>query len=115
MTYFIFLKNYQADFSIGVHDFEKTTPQRLIVNIELEVNKTVFNDDIDNVVNYDFLVTALNELKVQKHFHLQETICEQMIEVCKANPQIIAVKISTEKPDIYPNCESVGCKMSWKR
>ena len=115
LTYTLFLKNYQADFSIGIHDFEKAARQRLIINIELEVNKTTFKDDIENVVNYDFLVSALDELKTQQHFNLQETICEQMIDICKAKPQVMAIKITTEKPDVYPNCESVGCLMSWKR
>ena len=115
LTYTLFLKNYQADFSIGIHDFEKAARQRLIINIELVVNKTTFNDDIENVLNYDFLVAELDKLRLQQHFNLQETLCEKMIDICKTNPQLIAMKITTEKPDVYPNCESVGCAMSWKR
>jgi dihydroneopterin aldolase len=28
-----------------------------------------------------------------------------------AHPRVRAARISTEKPDVYPDCESVGCEV----
>ena len=33
----IFLEDYEVDINIGIHEFEKTGPQRIIINIELFV------------------------------------------------------------------------------
>jgi dihydroneopterin aldolase len=42
------------------------------------------------------------------HFHLQETFCERILELCLARPGVVAVRVSSEKPDVYPDCESIG-------
>ena len=28
-----------------------------------------------------------------------------------AHPNVRAARVSTEKPDVYPDCESVGCEV----
>jgi dihydroneopterin aldolase len=109
----IFLRNFETRASIGVHDFEKQARQRVLVNVDLylEPDGEVRDDSIAETVDYDFLRTEIQRLAESGHFHLQETFCERIVAACLARPGVVAVRVSSEKPDVYPDCESVGVEV----
>jgi dihydroneopterin aldolase len=39
---------------------------------------------------------------------LQETLCDALLNNLLLHPQIVAVRIQTRKPDVYPDCAAVG-------
>jgi dihydroneopterin aldolase len=45
------------------------------------------------------------------HIHLQETLCDDIARIMLAHPLVQAVRVSTAKPDVYPDCESVGVEV----
>jgi dihydroneopterin aldolase len=47
----------------------------------------------------------------QGHIHLQETLADDVLKLMLAHPHVRAARVSTEKPDVYPDCESVGCEV----
>lgn len=106
----IFLKNFEARLSIGIHDFEKQARQRVIVNVDLYLDPDgkVVRDHIDETVDYDFVRREILALAEGCHFNLQETFCERVLAVCLARPGVLAARVSSEKLDVYPDCESVG-------
>ena len=106
----IFLKNFHVLISMGVHDFEKQARQRVIVNVDLYIdpNGKIEHDTIRETVDYDFIRSAVMEVAESGHFHLQETFCERILDICLQITGVIAARVSSEKPDIYPDCESVG-------
>jgi len=110
----LFLKNYDILINIGVHDFEKKAEQHVIVNIDLYVpldHNTPKSDDLSEVVDYDFMRETIR-LRTQKgHIHLQETLCDTIADAMLEHPKVVAVRISTAKPDVYPDCASVGVEI----
>lgn len=106
----IFLRNFETQVSIGVHDFEKQARQRLLVNVDLYLDPhgEVRGDSIAETVDYDFLRVEIRRVAENGHFHLQETFCERIAAACLDRPGVVAVRVSSEKPDVYPDCESVG-------
>ena len=106
----IFLKNFEARLSIGIHDFEKQARQRVVVNVDLYLDPDgkVVRDHIDETVDYDFVRREILALADGFHFNLQETFCERVLAVCLARPGVLAARVSSEKLDVYPDCESVG-------
>lgn len=106
----IFLRNFETRVSMGVHDFEKRGRQRVLVNVDLylEPEGKIRQDSIAETVDYDFLRVEIQQLADSGHFHLQETFCESILAACLARPGVIAVRVSSEKPDVYPDCEAVG-------
>jgi dihydroneopterin aldolase len=42
------------------------------------------------------------------HIELQETLADDLLAAMLAHPQVRAARVSTEKPDVYPDCEAVG-------
>jgi len=110
----LFLVGHELPARIGVHDFERDAPQRLRVSVDLYVPlaaSTPRADRLDEVVDYDFVRAVIAERVAQGHVGLQETLCDAIAERLIAHPQVRAVRVSTEKPDVYPDCAAVGVEV----
>ena len=110
----LYLLDYEVWINIGVHDFEKRGEQRVLINVELYVPlalSTPKEDDLDEVVDYDFIRRTIALRVAQGHVHLQETLCDDVLALMLEHPRVRAARVSTEKPDVYPDCESVGVEV----
>jgi dihydroneopterin aldolase len=110
----LFLRNYDIWINIGVHDFEKRGEQRVSINVDLYVPlamSTPSADDLDEVVDYDFIRRTIAERVARGHIHLQETLADDVLKLMLAHPKVRAARVSTEKPDVYPDCDAVGCEV----
>ena len=110
----ILLEDFDVPVDIGFHDFEVGTPQRLRVNIEVWLDATHFPqcDTVANAWDYDTLRTSVLALLGERRFNLQETVAHMIFDLVAARPGVAAVRISTRKPDIYPDCAAVGVEIS---
>ena len=110
----LFLRNYEVFINIGVHDFEKRGEQRVVINVDLYVPlalSTPVEDKLREVVDYDFMRATIARRVEQGHIHLQETLCDDLVKIMLAHPQVRAARVSTEKPDVYPDCDAVGVEV----
>ncbi|MBN8744162.1 MAG: dihydroneopterin aldolase [Thiomonas arsenitoxydans] len=110
----LFLQNYEVNINIGVHDFEKRAEQRVLINVDLFIPlamSTPQQDKLDEVVDYDFMRSVIAARIARGHIHLQETLCDDVARIMLEHPRVKAVRVSTEKPDVYPDCESVGVEV----
>jgi dihydroneopterin aldolase len=110
----LFLSNYEIYINIGVHDFEKRGEQRVLINVDLFVplnENTPTQDQLDEVLDYDFMRRSIVDRVSKGHIHLQETLCDDVARIMLAHPQVRAVKVSTAKPDVYPDCDAVGVEI----
>ncbi len=110
----LFLRNYEVMINIGVHDFEKKGEQRVLINVDLYIPlalSTPTDDHLAEVVDYDFIRTTIAKRMAQGHVHLQETLCDDVVRAMLAHPKVRAVRVSTMKPDVYPDCEGVGVEV----
>ncbi|MFM8664683.1 MAG: dihydroneopterin aldolase [Betaproteobacteria bacterium] len=110
----LFLHNYEVWINIGVHDFEKRGEQRVLINVELYVPlgmSTPQADKLDEVVDYDFIRRTIAQRVSRGHIHLQETLVDEVLQLMLAHPLVRAARVSTEKPDVYPDCDAVGVEV----
>ena len=110
----LFLRNYEVWINIGVHDYEKRGEQRVLINVDLYIPLAVSTpkeDDLEEVVDYDFIRRSIALRVKQGHIHLQETLCDDILRLMLAHPRVKAARVSTEKPDVYPDCDAVGCEV----
>jgi len=110
----LFLRNYEVWINIGVHDFEKKGEQRVLINVDLYIPLTLStpkDDELDEVVDYDFMRRTISLRVKQGHIHLQETLCDDVLALMLAHPRVKAARVSTQKPDVYPDCDAVGCEV----
>jgi 7,8-dihydroneopterin aldolase/epimerase/oxygenase len=110
----LFLRNYEVWINIGVHDFEKKGEQRVVINVDLWVplaQSTPHADQLDEVLDYDFIRREIMARVAKGHIHLQETLADDVLQQLLAHPKVRAARISTQKPDVYPDCEAVGVEV----
>ena len=110
----IFLRDHVVSVQIGAHDFEKGQPQRVIFNVELFVPyaaSTPQTDSLAEVVDYDFVREVIALRVASGHVELQETLCDDLAARMLQHPQVWAVRLSSCKPDVYPDCAGVGVEV----
>jgi dihydroneopterin aldolase len=110
----LFLRNYAVNINIGVHEFEKRGEQRVLINVDLYIPlafSTPRADQLDEVVDYDFIRRSVQDRVQRGHIHLQETLADDLLKLMLAHPSVRGACVSTEKPDVYPDCDGVGVEV----
>lgn len=110
----VFVRNYELLMNIGAYEAEKRAAQRVRVNVELFIPlkvSTPTRDALDEIVNSDIIPAAIQGSIARGHIHLQETLCDDIAARLLAEPRVRAVRVMTEKVDVYPGCESVGVEV----
>lgn len=99
---------------IGFHTFEIGTPQRLLVSLEiwLDTPSAPADDDPAQAWDYDAVVQAVRTLATERRYNLQETLAHAIFERIASLHGISALKVSTNKPDVYPDARGVGVEIA---
>ena len=110
----LFFRGITVQANIGIHDIELQAAQRLIIDVDLYVSlegTRPKDDHIDEVVDYDFVRNVVHERIARGHIGLQETLCDDILTRLLDHTGVMAARVSTRKPDVYPDCEAVGCEV----
>lgn len=99
---------------IGFHDFEIGTPQRLLVSVELWIEPATApaGDDPARAWDYDVVVQAVRRLATGRRYNLQETLVHAIFAEIASLHGISALKVSSTKPDVYPDARGVGVEIA---
>ena len=113
-THKIVLEDLVLPVDIGFHDFEVGNPQRLNVSVEVWLEEAAFasRDDVECAWDYDFLRSEIVALASARRYNLQETLARAIYELVAARHGVSALRVSTRKPDIYPDCAGVGVDLA---
>lgn len=109
----IFLRGFALSCSIGIHAAERAARQRVLVDIDLYTRAPAPGapDAIGSVVDYDFLRREIGDLAASRHFDLQETLATAILDICTAPEGVLAARVATAKPDVYPDCAMIGVEL----
>ncbi|MAZ75810.1 MAG: dihydroneopterin aldolase [Micavibrio sp.] len=109
----IFIKDLELNMLIGVLDEEKTSKQRVIVNIEMDVepNTQWQKDSISDVVSYADVIERVQMIANADHINLVETLVEKIAEATLSFPSVLSARVNVQKPDIISNTQSVGAEI----
>lgn len=101
---------------IGVYDHEKRAPQRVRINAQLLVERQIAQgDQLGGVLNYEGIIDGIRALTQGEHIGLVETLAEQIMAVCLADPRALAASVSVEKLDVFADAASVGVVLRRRR
>ncbi len=97
------LKDVQTEAQVGLHPWERhpERPTRLVVCVEMFAHGAVFLD-------YDPVRAAIRAWPGRPHTDLLETLAEEIVSVCFANPLVEACRVSVMKPDIFNEAGAAG-------
>jgi dihydroneopterin aldolase len=110
----IYLRDAVFEANIGVYDREHAGAQRLIINVDLFVAlsaSTPQHDRVEEVINYDFVRETIRARLKRGHVNLQETLIDDLAGALLARPGVVAVRVCTEKPDVYDDVAGVGIEV----
>ena len=84
---------------IGILDFERTSPQDVILNVEIEYTF------IDDFINYADVVDVLKTTMINKKFLLiEDALKELSLTLKKDFSTIDTLNLKITKPSILPDC-----------
>ena len=109
----VFVRDLEVMATLGIHEHERLTPQRIIVSIDLSVREGngPVHDDISNVVSYEIVVKKVEAIVAEGHVNLVETLAELIAAACLRDKRVMAARVRIEKPEIIPNARSVGVEI----
>jgi len=98
----IFMEEVVRTIDIGIYDFEIGNPQRLSFDfyVKLKISKNLTNDDINQVLNYEYLVKTLDSVISNNRFFLLETLAERLMKDILIPENVTAASIFISKLDI---------------
>jgi dihydroneopterin aldolase len=110
----IFFRNLMVDIHMGVHAHEQGRTQPLRINIALYMRADTAPETgaFAEVFDYDQIRTGVLALAGARHINLQETLVEQIADYALGFEQVLAIRVSTEKTDVYPDCDGVGYELT---
>ena len=103
--------------SIGVHEHERQTTQRVRINVRVQVaeDERPIEDSIANVVSYEAIVDGIRAIARSGHISLVETLADRIVELCLANHRVQGVWVRVEKLDLFPDTAGVGVEVERSR
>ena len=98
---------------IGVHPHEHQAPQRVRLNLDLEVAESgpPLADDLARVVDYEALIERVRRLVASRHVKLVETLAEQIAALCLDDPRVRSARVRVEKLDAIRGAAAVGVEI----
>lgn len=99
---------------IGFHEFEIGAPQRLLISVEVWLDEVAAPDGdlAANAWDYDHLRLDVERIASSRRFNLQETIVREIYDWIASRSGVKALRVSTSKPDVYPNAKGVGVEIA---
>ena len=110
----LFLEDVVRDVDIGVHDFEIGNPQKVRFDIYVMISDILNpdNDDLNEVLNYEYLIDSLDEVFSIGRFSLLETLANRLLEEISTPNSVKAVSVVITKLDILHGDGRLGCSMT---
>jgi len=94
------ISNLEFNAIVGILDFERVTPQRVIVDLDLDY---IYSSN--NFIDYASIVTLVIEDMVSREYELlEDAIISIRDKILSHSPNIQRLKLKISKPDILDNC-----------
>jgi len=114
----IFFTRLALDARIGIleHERRATQPLHIDADIDVDVSRSVDDNDIHSVLDYRRLREAIVEECTQAHVHLIETLIERAAaRLLRDFAEIRSVRLRVSKPMAFSDCAAVGVEIAVER
>lgn len=110
----LFLEDIVRDVDIGVHDFEIGNPQKIRFDIYVIMSEVQnpLNDNLNEVLNYEYLITSLENVLSLGRFSLLETLANRLLEEISIPTSVKAGSVVITKLDVLDGDGRLGCSMT---
>ncbi len=109
----IFIRKLKVECVVGVHQWERKLPRKLLLDIELDtdIRRPAKSDDLKHALDYHRVAEVAAVLAQASQFQLIETLAEALAAKLLDEFAASAVRISVHKPGAVAGAESVGVRI----
>jgi FolB domain-containing protein len=109
----IIIKDLRVTGIIGIYDFERITPQEMLINIVLytDTRRAAITDDIADCVDYEKMSNLIKAHAQTSKRLTVEALSEDLALICLQNPFVQRVNIRVEKTQAIAFTASVGVEI----
>ena len=102
---------------IGNNEWERSSPQDVIINIELgyDASEAIASDAMEDTVDYKKLKRRIIDEVEQSHFKLLESLTNRVLSIAMEEPRTLSAVVRIEKPGALRYAKTVSVEMSEKR
>ncbi len=106
----IFITGLSISTIIGIYDWERTTRQRVVIDLEMsaDIATAAKAEDVDSTLNYKTLSDTLTNYIENSEFQLIETMASKICEIIIQDFGVAWVKLTLHKPDALAGDTDVG-------
>lgn len=109
----VFIDQLTVDTVIGVYDWERTIPQRLLLDLEMawDIRLAAAGDDLQHTLDYAAVSQHVLAFAERNSFELVETFAERLAGELMQAFNIPWLRIRLTKPGAVPQACGVGVEI----
>ena len=107
----VVIRGLEVETRIGAYAGERGAPQRVRIDVDLDVETGPLADELAAVVSYDDLIADIRDLLAGDHVQLAETLAERIAGLCLDRPRAVRARVRVLKPDAVAAAEGVGAEV----
>jgi dihydroneopterin aldolase len=113
----IFLRGLSVECIIGFIDWERRTPQRLLIDLELpcDCERAARRDEVADTLDYKQVAKRILAWVPTTQFNLVETLAHRLALLLLAEFPLEWVRISVNKPGAIRHSRDVGVQIERRR
>jgi len=106
----IFITGLSVETIIGIYDWERTTPQKVVVDLEMatDIRHAATTENIESTLNYKEISKAIEQFLVNSSYQLIESLAEDLAHLVISEFGVGWLRLVVHKPGALSNSEDVG-------
>lgn len=106
----IFISELKVQTKLGVPEWERMTPQTIILDIEIgfDLKRAGESDAIADTIDYGAVVSRIRETLTESSFQLVEALAEHICQLILKEFGALHVKVKVTKPGILAGLKALG-------
>lgn len=107
------VKNLRLRAIIGVNPWERTEPQAVIINLEVEFNgqEAAHSDNLADTVDYRSISKKIIDLVEGSQYLLIETLAGNILRAVMEDTRITRAKVEVDKPNAIKSADSTSVEL----
>jgi len=113
----IFLRGLSAECVIGFVDWERLTPQTLLIDLEFPCDcaRAARSDSVEDTIDYKRVAKRVLAWLPETQFHLVETLAHRLALLLLAEFGLEWIRVSVNKPGAIRHSRDVGVSIERRR
>ena len=99
---------------IGIHDYERSTKQEVLVSVELEydITKAAETDAIEDTLDYDELSKKIKFLVEESQYYIIEKLASEILKLVLDEPGVAKARVRVGKPQALKDARCVSVEVA---